>query len=131
MRLGAKHIRTHPRIRERTIMAATRKPAQDRKPKAKPLPKLDPRFRIEEYDLIYETKSGAELTLTLDVPTGVVLDAMGGHSEREQIASMLEALGDEDNLALYRSLGWMSEGQLVTTTYFTEFGRLHKATTGE
>ena len=101
-----------------------------RKTAATPGPK--PKFQVVEYNLHYITNAGDELTFNLDLPSGIIMDAVSkSEAQEEQFVAMLEGMGDEATLAKFRKLGMISEGFPIINRFFEEFGKLAGADLGK
>jgi hypothetical protein len=91
-----------------------------------------PRFLVVENKLHYQLNAGGEMVLNLDLPMGIVLDAIkGATSQEEQFVAMLDALGDRETLEKFRTLGSISEGMPLVVKFFDEYARLAGASLGE
>lgn len=101
-------------------------------PRKTPEPGSKPKFQVVESKLYYQTNAGDELALDLDLPMGVVLDALkAGVSQEEQFSAMLAKLGDEKTLRRFRDLGSISEGMPLVVRFFEEYAKAAGASLGE
>lgn len=95
-------------------------------------PGIKPRFLVVENKLHYQMNSGGELVLDLDLPMGIVLDAISGaQTQEQQFVAMLEALGDTATLTKFRQLGSISEGMPLVIRFFDDYAKLAGASLGE